>query len=153
MSTLPSWLTDPLWDHFDALLPIRGDPTHPWGCHRRRIGDRIVFDELLQVLWFGCFYEVADALLASTLRARRDEWNPPAPSPSYGGSPSTPTTASLVCYSTTSPSTTAAMRCRTDVAEGSSSVRRGADSSRKQRHAGTGPGPGVPPSSVTGTDR
>jgi len=75
---LPSWLADPLWDQFAALLPHRDafDPTHPLGCHRRRIADRIVFDKLLQVLRFGCSYQgVADATCsASTIRARRDEW-------------------------------------------------------------------------------
>ncbi|OLM05762.1 hypothetical protein Ae406Ps2_5762 [Pseudonocardia sp. Ae406_Ps2] len=42
-------MTEPLWDQFAALLPPRGefDPTHPWGCHRRRIADRVVFDKLL----------------------------------------------------------------------------------------------------------
>ena len=43
---LPSWLIEPLWAQFDALLPARPvyDPAHPLGCHRRRISDRIVFD-------------------------------------------------------------------------------------------------------------
>jgi transposase len=75
---LPSWLTDPLWDQFAALLPDRGefDPTHPLGCHRRRIADRIVFDKLLQVLRFGCSYQgIADSTCsATTIRDRRDEW-------------------------------------------------------------------------------
>ena len=50
--------------------------TQPWGCHRRRIGDRIVFDKLIQVLRFGCSYEaIADTTCsATTLRTRRDEW-------------------------------------------------------------------------------
>ncbi|MFE6684430.1 IS5 family transposase [Streptomyces sp. NPDC057729] len=78
MPVLPSWLTEPLWDQFAALLPQRPDfdPAHPLGCHRRRISDRIVFDKLLQVLRFGCSYEaIADtACSASTIRARRDEW-------------------------------------------------------------------------------
>jgi len=75
---LPSWLVDPLWDQFAALLPPR--PTyvtpHPWGCHRRRIPDRVVFDKLIQVLRFGCSYEaIADTTCsATTLRDRRDEW-------------------------------------------------------------------------------
>jgi hypothetical protein len=59
----PSWLTDPLWDQFAALLPRREtyDPTHPLGRHRRRISDRIVFDKLLQVLRFDCSYQgIAD---------------------------------------------------------------------------------------------
>jgi transposase len=75
---LPSWLAEPLWDQFAALLPPRPTfvTTHPWGCHRRRIEDRVVFDKLLQVLRFGCSYEaIADTTCsATTLRARRDEW-------------------------------------------------------------------------------
>jgi transposase len=75
---LPSWLTEPLWDQFAALLPAREIyvSTHPWGCHRRRIPDRIVFDKLLQVLRFGCSYQgIADSTCsATTIRARRDEW-------------------------------------------------------------------------------
>jgi transposase len=75
---VPSWLLEPLWDQFAALLPDRPayDPAHPLGCHRRRIADRIVFDKLLQVLRFGCSYEaIADCTCsATTLRARRDEW-------------------------------------------------------------------------------
>ena len=78
MPALPSWLADPLWDQFAALLPPREVfvPTHPWGCHRRRIGDRIVFDKLIQVLRFGCSYDaIADTTCsATTLRTRRDEW-------------------------------------------------------------------------------
>jgi transposase len=75
---LPSWLAQPLWDQFAALLPEREIyvSTHPWGCHRRRIDDRIVFDKLVQVLRFGCAYEaIADTTCsATTIRTRRDEW-------------------------------------------------------------------------------
>jgi transposase len=75
---LPSWLVEPLWVQFDALLPIRPvyDPAHPLGCHRRRISDRIVFDKLIQTLRFGCSYEgIADTTCsATTIRNRRDEW-------------------------------------------------------------------------------
>jgi transposase len=75
---LPSWLAQPLWDQFAALLPARETyvSTHPWGCHRRRIPDRIVFDKLLQVLRFGCSYQgIADSTCsATTIRDRRDEW-------------------------------------------------------------------------------
>jgi transposase len=75
---LPSWLADPLWDQFAALLPPREVfvATHPWGCHRRRIPDRIVFDKLIQVLRFGCSYDaIADTTCsATTIRDRRDEW-------------------------------------------------------------------------------
>jgi transposase len=75
---LPSWLSEPLWDQFATLIPDRPtyDPSHPLGCHRRRIPDRIVFDKLLQVLRFGCSYEeIADATCsATTIRDRRKEW-------------------------------------------------------------------------------
>jgi transposase len=78
MPAIPSWLLKPLWDQFAALLPDRPvhDPGHPLGCHRRRIGDRIVSGKLLQVLRFGCSYEaIADcSCSATTIRARRDEW-------------------------------------------------------------------------------
>jgi transposase len=72
---LPSWLIEPVWDQFTALLPERHD-THPLGCHRPRIPDRIIFDKLIQVLVFGCAYErIADATCSErTLRRRRDEW-------------------------------------------------------------------------------
>lgn len=75
---LPSWLADPLWDQFSALLPERPEyhPEHPLGCHRRRISDRIVFDKMLQLLRFGCSYQaIADTTCsATTIRNRRDEW-------------------------------------------------------------------------------
>jgi len=75
---LPSWLLEPLWDQFSALLPARPayDPAHPLGCHRPRIADRIVFEKLLQVCRFGCSYEaIADSTGgATTIRNRRDEW-------------------------------------------------------------------------------
>ena len=78
MPALPSWLADPLWVQFDALLPVRPrvDPSHPLGCHRPRISDRIVFDKLIQVLRFGCSYQgIADSTCsATTIRDRRDEW-------------------------------------------------------------------------------
>ena len=52
------------------------DPSHPLGCHRPRIGDRIIFEKLIQVLRFGCSYAaIADcACGATTIRERRDEW-------------------------------------------------------------------------------
>uniref|UniRef100_A0AAU3IBN3 IS5 family transposase n=1 Tax=Streptomyces sp. NBC_01393 TaxID=2903851 RepID=A0AAU3IBN3_9ACTN len=78
MPVLPSWLTEPLWNQFAALLPKRPvyHPDHPLGCHRPRISDRVVFDKLLQLLRFGCSYEaITDTTCsASTIRSRRDEW-------------------------------------------------------------------------------
>ena len=78
MPAIPSWLLEPLWDQFAALLPDRPryDPAHPLGCHRPRISDRIIFEKLIQVLRFGCSYEsIADcACSATTIRDRRSEW-------------------------------------------------------------------------------
>jgi transposase len=72
---LPSSVIEPLWNQFAALLPDRR-VSHPWGCHRPRIPDRVVFDKLIQVLVFGIAYaRIADATCsATTLRQRRDEW-------------------------------------------------------------------------------
>ena len=41
MPAVPSAVMEPLWVQFSALLPVRVD-THPLGCHRPRIPDRIV---------------------------------------------------------------------------------------------------------------
>ena len=75
MPALPSSVLEPLWVQVAALLPARPD-THPLGCHRPRVPDRLVFDKLIQVLVFGCGYRrIADATCsATTLRRRRDEW-------------------------------------------------------------------------------
>jgi len=72
---VPSCVIEPIWDQFRALLPERV-VTHPLGCHRPRIADRIVFDKLVLVLVSGLGYDkVADTTCsATTLRDRRDEW-------------------------------------------------------------------------------
>jgi len=74
---IPSWLLEPLWDQFAALLPDRPiyDPSHPLGCHKPRIGNRIIFEKLIQVLRFGCSYaSIADCTCgATTIRERRNE--------------------------------------------------------------------------------
>jgi transposase len=72
---LPSSILELLWVQIAALLPTRHD-SHPLGCHRPRIPDRIVFDKLIQVLVFGCGYRrIADVTCsATTLRRRGDEW-------------------------------------------------------------------------------
>jgi transposase len=72
---LPPYLIEPIWQQFKALIPERRT-THPLGCHRPRIPDRVVFEKLVQVLVFGCAYgRIADGTCsATTLRDRRDEW-------------------------------------------------------------------------------
>ena len=51
MPLLPASLTEPLWVEFAALIGTderpEFAPDHPWGCHRRRIPDRVVFDHLI----------------------------------------------------------------------------------------------------------
>jgi transposase len=72
---IPPCIQEPLWDQVAALLPPR-QVHHLLGCHRQRIPDRVVFDELIQLLVFGCGYRrIADhPCSATTLRRRRDEW-------------------------------------------------------------------------------
>jgi transposase len=72
---VPSCILEPLWDQFQALLPARR-VSHPLGCHRPRVPDRVILDKLIQVLVFGCGYRrIADqGCSATTLRRRRDEW-------------------------------------------------------------------------------
>jgi transposase len=72
---LPPYIIEPIWEQFSSLLPQR-EVKHPWGSHRPRIDDRLVFDKLVQVLVFGCAYErISDeSCSATTLRRRRDEW-------------------------------------------------------------------------------
>lgn len=78
MPAILSWLLEPVWDQLATLLPFRPvyAPSHPLGCHRQRVPDRIVFEKLLQVLRSGCSYEaIADSSCsATTIRNRRDEW-------------------------------------------------------------------------------
>lgn len=75
MPALPPYIIKPIWEQFSALLPQR-EVEHPWGSHRPRIPERLVFEKLVQVLVFGCAYErIADeSCSATTLRRRRDEW-------------------------------------------------------------------------------
>jgi transposase len=72
---VPPYIIEPIFQQFRALLPER-KTSHPLGCHRPRIPDRVVFEKLVQVLVFGCAYEkIADgSCSATTLRDRRDEW-------------------------------------------------------------------------------
>ena len=75
MPALPPYISNPIWEQFEALLPER-NVDHPLGCHNPRIPDRVIFEKLVQVFVFGCAYErIADQTCsATTLRRRRDEW-------------------------------------------------------------------------------
>ena len=75
MPALPPYIINPIWEQFSSLLPQR-EVDHPWGSHRPRIDDRLIFDKLVQVLVFGCAYDkISDESCSSTtLRRRRDKW-------------------------------------------------------------------------------
>ncbi len=61
MPLLPASLTEPLWVQFSALFNEDDHPefaaTHPRGCHRRRIPNRVVFNHVLAALVHGSGYE------------------------------------------------------------------------------------------------
>lgn len=78
MPILPVCLFEPLWDQFSALLPERPliSPTHPLGCHRPRISDRVVFEHVMAALVHGSGYERIASVGCSdaTIRRRLKEW-------------------------------------------------------------------------------
>lgn len=78
MPALPVSLIEPLWAQFAALLPVHPeiDPSHPLGCHRRRIPDRVVFDHVSAALVSGAGYEriASPGCSARTIRRRVRAW-------------------------------------------------------------------------------
>ena len=78
MPVLPVCILRPLWDQFAALLPERPAvaPTHPLGCHRARVPDRVVFEHVIEALVHGSGYErIASAGCSDrTIRRRLHEW-------------------------------------------------------------------------------
>jgi hypothetical protein len=77
---LPASLTEPLWVQFSTLLKDGDRPEfvadHPWGCHRRRIPDRVVFDHVLAALVHGSGYEriATPGCSDRTIRRRLADW-------------------------------------------------------------------------------
>src|SRR3712207_9551737 len=69
---------EPLWDQFAALLPARPavSPTHPLGCHRRRIPDRVVCEHVVAAWVHGSGYEriASPGCSDGTIRRRLKEW-------------------------------------------------------------------------------
>jgi hypothetical protein len=67
-----------LWDQFSALLPARPrfSPTHPLGCHRERVADRVVFEHVIAALVHGSGYEriASPGCSDGTIRRRLKEW-------------------------------------------------------------------------------
>jgi transposase len=70
---------EPLRDQFSALLPERPvvSPTHPLGCHRPRIPDRVVFEHVIEALVHGSGYEriARPGCSDATIRRRLQEWS------------------------------------------------------------------------------
>jgi hypothetical protein len=77
---LPASLIEPLWVEFAALIGADERPefssTHPWGCHRRRVPDRIVFNHVIAALVHGSGYErlASPGCSDRTIRRRLDQW-------------------------------------------------------------------------------
>jgi transposase len=75
---LPVCLLEPLWVQSSALLPARPrfSPTHPLGCHRERIADRVVFEHVVAALVHGSGYEriASPGCSEGTIRRRLKEW-------------------------------------------------------------------------------
>lgn len=80
MPLLPASLIEPLWVEFAALIGAderpEFSPDHPWGCHRCRIPDRVVFDHVLAALVHGSGYEriATDQCSDRTIRRRLHDW-------------------------------------------------------------------------------
>lgn len=78
MPALPSSLLEPIFVQFAALCPEQPgfDPTHPLGCHRRRIPNRVVFEHVIAALVHGSGYERVATPQCSdrTIRRRLHVW-------------------------------------------------------------------------------
>lgn len=78
MPAVPSCLIDPLFAELEALLGTGPEfsPTHPWGCHRRRVPHRVVFEHIVAAMVHGSGYELIASAGCSdrTIRRRLTEW-------------------------------------------------------------------------------
>jgi transposase len=78
MRALEPEVADVIWRAVEPLLPPP-DASHPLGCHRPRVPDRLCFRGILIRLVTGASWVDIEAILDhqvsdTTLRARRDEW-------------------------------------------------------------------------------
>jgi hypothetical protein len=77
---LPASIIDPLWVEFAALIGVdqqpEFSPDHPWGCHRRRVTTRVVFDHVIAALVHGSGYEriATPGCSDRTIRRRLAAW-------------------------------------------------------------------------------
>ena len=99
MPLLPASLIDPLWVEFAALIGVdeqpEFSPDHPWGCHRRRVTARVVFDHVIAALVHGSGYEriATPGCSDRTIRRRLARGQRPGTDPRCCASPWPPTTA------------------------------------------------------------
>ncbi len=79
MPAMPVCLLDPVWEQFAVLLPAHPEvvPTHPLGCHRRRVPDRVVFEHVIAALVHGSGYEriATPGCSDRTIRRRVRAWS------------------------------------------------------------------------------
>ena len=78
MRALEPEVADVIWQAVEALLPAQVE-SHPLGCHRPRVPDRLCFRGFLIRLVTGASWVDIEAIhdhqeSDTTLRARRDEW-------------------------------------------------------------------------------
>ena len=78
MRALEPEVVNVLWQSIEPLLPAP-DRSHPLGCHRPRVPDKLCFRGILIRLVTGSSWVDIEAILDhkvsdTTLRARRDEW-------------------------------------------------------------------------------
>lgn len=73
MLVLPVCLIEPVWAQFVILLPEHPpvDPTHPFGCHRPRVPDGVVFEYVIAALVHGFGYEPVATRSCSDRTIRR----------------------------------------------------------------------------------
>lgn len=78
MPAVPVSLMEPIWAQFADLLPDHPevDVTHPLGCHRRRVPDRVVFAHVVDALVHGSGYEriATPGCSDRTIRRRVRDW-------------------------------------------------------------------------------
>jgi transposase len=78
---IPDWL----WGRIEPLLPAR--PSHPLGCHRPRVPDRVAMNAILLVLRTGMQWNALDATgicSSSSAHRRFQEWEQAGCSPRSG---------------------------------------------------------------------
>ena len=78
MPVLPVFLLTPIWDQFAVLPPLQPAvaPSHPLGCHRRRVPNRVVFEHVVAALVHGSGYEriASPGCSDRTIRRRVHGW-------------------------------------------------------------------------------